>query len=159
MTNWKSNLNHLLTTIEQEALASQQKQDEELRKTRDFYALVAGAFDEIKLEVEKTGRRVDVRCDQYACALQIYVSGRNEFSYTVKVYSSDFTPSRRNRNPLAPSDERENGTRYTFTEIHRIGKERIIADALRQYRRQVKLSKRKKKWKRVLSWAPSQTKC
>ncbi len=137
--NWKESLKDMLhsTTSGHQVVAD--SQESRRKQVNKFFSLLQAAFEEIKGEIEKHGRRVDIMIGKYACAIEIYDGNRLEFNYAVKVLRyAAATDGQHGFYDTTSYSTKYSVQRYKFAEIHKIDEQRIIRDFMRSYEKQLK---------------------
>lgn len=89
MANWRSELGEVFQT--KEAEANQQEEERIVRNAEisRFYAeIVHVAFEELKAEVEKYGRKAEIDKEDRSSSITITHRGELELAYTVRVSAS-----------------------------------------------------------------------
>ena len=133
---WKQNLNNMLSNAVRKGQSIQATERRDQTQINEFFSLIIEAFEEIKVEVEKHGRRVEINSGKYACPIDIYYGNRLEFNYAVKVLKYVRTAKGDYSFYSANSfDPKNNVQRYNLATIHKIDKERIIRDFMRSYQK------------------------
>ncbi|MDF2440233.1 MAG: hypothetical protein JWN98_1217 [Abditibacteriota bacterium] len=139
MMDWKKNLTSMLLNSVEEAQSVQETSRQDQERINKFFSLVKEAFEEIKAEIEKYGRRVDIHLGKTTYAIDIYNGSKMEFTYAVKVRR--YTPTVKgdyNFYGANRFDPKDCAQRYNFTKIHTIDKERIIQDFMTAYQKQIR---------------------
>lgn len=146
MEQWKADLANLFQDVAQE----QKKTEEQLSLTKaeasDFYATVVGpAFEELRAELEKHGRKVDVTVNSRRASIVVTHDGIQEMDYSVMVRThpgrvfpypeTRFTSTSDGRNYRSEGYFRSGLQDYTIKDIT---KEEIIKHFLGDYRASIK---------------------
>lgn len=141
--DWKNELNNILLNAAGEKKSGQSVRRHDQEQIDWFYSQVKEAFDDIKAETEKHGRQVEIHAGTAAHAIDIYHSGRLEFTYAIKVRRYAPTAMGGYNFYRANSFDAEDSVqRYNFAAIEKIDKPRIIRDFMRSYSKHLQTAQR-----------------
>ncbi|GAH45528.1 unnamed protein product, partial [marine sediment metagenome] len=86
MKDWKKDLSDIFNKIEEEKQDKEKRIKEKKSEVESFYLLkVTLAFEELKTELEKHGRRVEVYSTEEYASITVEFKGIEECSYAIKV--------------------------------------------------------------------------
>jgi hypothetical protein len=156
MSDWKSTLQHALQKSSEKSGAAKKRESLRQLQVANFFALTMEAFEELKVELERTVRQVVIDSDNYTCTIDVY-NGIREFSYSVMVRPSVKRPLYRilkpkrgyghYRNTLNRGNDvktRFSVRWYSRRKISGLQKDQIIHDFLVCYQRQLAMNNAKK---------------
>lgn len=138
MEHWREKLNHIFDKIEEERkqkLSEKEKLKEEV--TKFLKNVVLPAFEDLKKELTKRGRDVDIKTRLHEANIEIYYNGIEELTYSIRIKGYYAYPK------TYFSDRRRGGDRYsqegTFRNgnqdytISNLTKEEILENLLSKY--------------------------
>lgn len=86
MKDWKKDLSDIFNKIGEEKQDKEKRIKEKKSEVESFYSLkVSPTFEELKTELEKHGRRVEVYSTEEYASITVEFEGIEECSYAIKV--------------------------------------------------------------------------
>jgi len=86
MKDWKKDLNNFFNKTEEKEQDKEKRIKEKKSEVESFYSLkVIPIFEELKIELEKHGRRVEVYSTEGYASITVEFEGIEECSYAIKV--------------------------------------------------------------------------
>jgi len=115
MKDWKKDLNNFFNKTEEKEQDKEKRIKEKKSEVESFYSLkVIPIFEELKIELEKHGRRVEVYSTEGHASITVEFEGIEECSYAIKVRVS---PDRAFPYPEYSHTNKKDGKMYKSTHI------------------------------------------
>jgi hypothetical protein len=139
MSDWKSDLDDFIRNKERQEKVDEDKLKEMNSKVKEFYStIVTPAFEELKKELEKHQREVQMSAEHNLASIIVKYEGELELDYSIKVSTKGTHPSQQThfrdksgRTHRAEGYLRSGNQDYT---IYDITKDDIIKNFISEYK-------------------------